>query len=50
MLPSMGKTLGTVLFLITSQIEWHKLHSHSAYCMKVTALCLQGFKSAELSA
>ena len=27
---SKGKTLGTVLFLITSPTEWYKLHSHSA--------------------
>jgi len=26
-----SKTLGTGLFLIASQIEWYKLHSHRAY-------------------
>ena len=45
-----GKTLGTVLFLITSPIEWYKLHSHSANCTEVTALCLQGYIAAEISA
>ena len=30
-LSSKGKTLGTSLFLITSQIEWYKLHNHSTY-------------------
>ena len=38
-----GKTLGTVLFLITSPIEWYKLHSHTANCTEVTALCLQRY-------
>jgi len=38
-----GKTLGTYLFLITSPIEWYKLHSHSANCTEVTALCLQRY-------
>ena len=45
-----GKTLGTVLFLITSPIEWYKLHSHSANCMEVTALCLQRYIVADISA
>ena len=44
------KTLGTGLFLITSQIEWYKLHSHSAYCTEVMVLCLQRCKAAEISA
>ena len=38
-----GKTLGTVLFLITSPIQWYKLHSHSGSCMGVTELCLQRY-------
>jgi len=43
-----GKTLGTGLFLITSPIEWYKLHSHSAYCTEVMALYLQRCKAAEI--
>ena len=31
------KTLGTALYLITSQIEWCKLHIHSSFCTEVTA-------------
>ena len=38
-----GKTLGTVLFLITSPIQWYKLHSHSPNCTEVTALSLQRY-------
>ena len=49
-LSSKGKTLGTVLFFITSPIEWYKLHSHSANCMEVTALCLQRYIAAKISA
>ena len=45
-----GKTLGTVLFLITLPIEWYKLHSHSANCTEVTALCLQRYIAAEILA
>ena len=36
MLLPKGKTLGTVLFLITSQIEWYKLRSFSFYRTEVT--------------
>ena len=43
-----GKILGIVLFLITSPIEWYKLHS--ANCTEVTALCLQRYIAAEISA
>ena len=43
-----GKTLGTGLFLITSQIKSYKLPSHSTYCTKVTALCLQRYIAAEI--
>ena len=40
-----GKTVGSCLFLITSQIEWYNFHSHIDYCMEVTVLCLQKFKA-----
>ena len=49
MLSPKGETLGTVLFLITSQIEWYKLCSLSTYCMEVTALCLQSRITAKIS-
>ena len=49
-LSSKGKTLGTVLFLITSPIEWYKLYSHSVNCTEVTTLCLQRYIAAEISA
>ena len=45
-----GKTLGTVLFLITSSIEWYKLDNHSANCVEVTVLCLQRYIAAKISA
>ena len=45
-----GKTLGTVLFLITSPIEWYKLHSHGANFTAVTVLCLQRYIAAEITA
>ena len=45
-----GKTLGSVLFLISSPIEWYKLHSHSTNCTEVTALCLQRYIESEISA
>jgi len=44
-----GKTLGTGLFFITSPIQWHEFHSHSANCTEVTALCLQMYLAAEIS-
>ena len=44
-----GKTFSTGLFLITSRIEWYKLHSHSANCTEVTALCLQRYIVAKIS-
>jgi len=45
-----GKTLGTGLFLITSPIQWYKMHSRSANCTEVTALCLQRCIAAEILA
>ena len=45
-----GKTLDTVSFLITSQIEWYKLCSLSTYCTEVTALYLQSCIMAKISA
>ena len=45
-----GKTLGTVLFLITSQIEWYKLCSLSIYRTEVTVLYLQSCITAEILA
>ena len=45
-----GKNLGTDLFLITSKIEQYKLHGHSAYCVEVTALNLQRYVAAKISA
>ena len=45
------KTLVTVgLFFITSPIQWHKLHSHSANSTEVTALCLQRYIAAKILA
>ena len=49
-LSSKGKTLGTVVFLFTSPIEWYNMHSHSANCTEVTALCLQRYIAAKISA
>ena len=45
-----GKTLGTGLFLITSLIQWYKLHSHSTNSTDVTALCSKRYIAAKISA
>ena len=42
-----GKSLGTSLFFIISQIGWYKLHSHSTKFMEVTALFLLRFEVAK---
>ena len=50
MLLPKGKTVHTVLFHITLQIEWYKLHSLSTYCMEITVLCLQSCIMAKILA
>ena len=45
---SKGKPLGILLFLITIQIQLHKLHSHRVFGPTVTALCLRPLVKADL--